>query len=288
MNERLVLSESRPLRARFFDYERFTYPWHFHSEYEIIYIKEGTGMRFVGNNTDKYGPGDVLLIGSNLPHYMKSDDDVRLSGDCTLRVKGTIVQFEKGFMCPSINNYPQFIKIKHLLEESQNGLYLNTGSSSRLADLLDAIPVETGVDQITSFLQLLKEMSEVTSRQAISASSTSGVVNGAPCDASRIDKIISYLNKHYTRRIGLDEIASFAAMNPAAFCRFFKSKTGKSLKTYLSDMRIAYACKLLLLESDRNIMQISAECGFDTVSYFNKIFKKNTGYTPTQYKAMML
>ena len=284
MNERLAISKSYPLRARFYDYKHFTYPWHFHSEYEIIYVKEGTGTRFVGNNMEEFGPGDFLLIGSNLPHYMKSDE-VYLSEDSILRVKGTIIQFEQEFMHHSINNYPHFIKIKNLLEDSQKGVYFNTRSSTKLAELLDRIPTETGIDQITSFLQLLKEMSEVTQRKLIS---TSDFINDVPYTVSRIDKIISYLNKNYTRNISLNEIASFAAMNPTAFCRFFKSETGKSLKNYLLDMRIAYACKLLLLKDDKNIMQISTECGFDTISYFNKTFKKSTGHTPTQYKEMML
>ena len=67
MNEQLPISKSSPLKARFYDYPYFTYPWHFHTEYEIIYVKEGTGMRFVGNNAEKYADGDILLLGSDLP-----------------------------------------------------------------------------------------------------------------------------------------------------------------------------------------------------------------------------
>ncbi len=188
MNEQLPISKSSPLKARFYDYPYFTYPWHFHTEYEIIYVKEGT------------------------------------------------------------------------------------------------IPVETGVDQITSFLQLLKEMANVASRSVLS---TSDFENDIIYDGSRIDKIIVYLNKNYTRQIYLNEISSLAAMNPAAFCRFFKSKTGKSFKNYILEMRIGYACKLLLM-GDMNISQISVECGFDTISHFNKSFKKHTGFTPSYYKKMML
>ena len=80
MNEQLPISKSSPLKARFYDYPYFTYPWHFHTEYEIIYVKEGTGMRFVGNNAEKYADGDILLLGSDLPHYMKSDEVYRQEG----------------------------------------------------------------------------------------------------------------------------------------------------------------------------------------------------------------
>lgn len=282
INERLPISKSLPLKARFYDYACFTYPWHFHSEYEIIYIQEGTGARFVGNSIDKYVAGDVILIGSNLPHYMKSDEAYYTEGSA-LRVKGTIIQFEKDFMYHAINYYPHFAKIKKMLDDSQRGLYFPARSTAKLRPLLDTIPLEVGINQITSFLQLLKEMSEIKARQIISSADFN---NETVYDTSRIDKVISFLNKNYNRSVHLDEVASLAAMNSTAFCRFFKSKTGKSLKNYILDMRIGYACKLLLMD-DLNISQISVECGFDTISHFNKTFKKNTGYTPSQYKEVM-
>ncbi len=283
MNERLPISKSAPLKARFFDYEHFTYPLHFHTEYEIIYIKEGTGTRFVGNNITKYQAGDILLIGSNLPHFMKSDE-VYHSGNTDLRVKGTIIQFEKEFMYYAINHYPHFIKIKNLFQESQRGIYFAAGNFPKLQDLIEKIPLENGLNQLMSFLEILKEMSETENKQIIS---TTDFVNETIYDTARIDKIMSYLNKNYTRNVSLDEIASFAAMNSSAFCRYFKSKTGKSFKNYILDMRIGYACKLLLME-DMSISQLSSECGFETISHFNKTFKKNTGHVPSQYRKTML
>lgn len=283
INEQLPISTSLPLRARFYDYQHFTYPWHFHSEYEIIYIEESTGTRFVGNDIHQFAAGDVILIGSNLPHYMKSDEAYH-AGDSLLRVKGTIIQFEKDFMYHAINHYPHFAKIKKMLDESGRGVYFPARSTARLKPLLATIPLATGIDQITSFLQLLKEMSEVKTRQIISSADFG---NETLYDTSRIDKVIAYLNKNYNRPVHLEEVASLAAMNPTAFCRFFKSKTGKSLKNYILDMRIGYACKLLLMDH-LNISQISVECGFDTISHFNKTFKKITGYTPSQYKEVMV
>jgi len=283
MNERLPISKSSPLKTRFFDYEHFSYPLHFHSEYEIIYIEKGTGTRFLGNNIAQYKAGDILLIGSNLPHFMKSDDAYH-SGNIDLRVKGTIIQFEKDFMYYAINHYPHFIKIKKLLQDSLRGIYFSSAKSPKLQDLLAKLPLESGLNQLMLFLELLKEMSETNNKQIIS---TSDFINETIYDTARIDKIISYLNKNYTRNISLDEIASFAAMNTSAFCRYFKSKTGKSFKNYILDMRIGYACTLLLME-DISISQLSSQCGFDTISHFNKTFKKNMGYVPSEYRKVMI
>lgn len=94
---------------------------------------------------------------------------------------------------------------------------------------------------------------------------------------------MTFLNKHYTQPICLEDVASYAAMNPTAFCRFFKENTGKTFRQHITDMRIGYACKLLL-NGKWNISEISLECGFESVAHFNRCFKKHTGMTPTSYR----
>ncbi|MDL2241502.1 AraC family transcriptional regulator [Bacteroidales bacterium OttesenSCG-928-L03] len=282
INEQLPISPSAPLKARYYDYEHFTYPWHFHSEWEIIYIREGEGTWFAGNTIEAYSEGDIILFGSNLPHCMKSGE--AYFAELGLRVKGTIIQFEKDFMYHSINHYPQFVRIKKLLEESKQCVHFPAKGAKVLGQLMERIPQEQGMEQFVSFLELLHEMTKAESRTVITSSY---VPNELAVYSSRIDKILSYLNMNYTRPVDLDEITSLAAMNRTAFCRFFKRNTGKTLKQYILDMRIAYACKLLLMEG-MNISQISVECGFETISHFNKTFKKTTGYPPTLYREIIL
>ena len=140
------------------------------------------------------------------------------------------------------------------------------------------------MNQLILFLEVLKKMSETDNRQTIS---TTDFVNETIYDTARIDKIISYLNKNYNRQISIEEIASFDLMNASDFCRYFKSKTVKSFKNYILDMQISFTCKLLLMENI-SISQLSIQCGFETISHFNKTFKKNTGYVPSQYRKTML
>ena len=103
----------------------------------------------------------------------------------------------------------------------------------------------------------------------------------------RLDKIISFVNKNYTRKITLEEIASFSAMNKSAFCRYFKKETGKSFIQFLMEMRIGYACKLLLM-NNTSVAEVGVECGFESISHFNQLFKKLKGFTPTDYRRNML
>ena len=141
------------------------------------------------------------------------------SGNNDLRVKGTIIQFEKEFMYYAINHYPHFIKIKNLFQESQRGIYFaDLSRFPKLQYLLEKIPLENGLNQLMLFLEILKEMSETENRQTIS---TTDFVNETIYDTARIDKVISFLNKNYTRNVSLEEIASFAAMNSVCFLPLF-------------------------------------------------------------------
>ncbi|MDR3142816.1 MAG: AraC family transcriptional regulator [Tannerellaceae bacterium] len=284
MNEKLPISEANPIRPRYYDYAHFTYPWHFHSQYEIIYVKKSTGLCFVGDCIEKYSDGDLILLGTNLPHYLLSDD-IYKTGNQELRVKGTIIQFEKDFMSYSIEHYPQFLQIKTFLEESKRGIFFRQLDSMQIIGLLDDFPTFKGFDQITNLLLLLQKMATYGNRQLLASPLYYEVF--PTLGNKRIEKIISFINSNYTRDISLTEISSMAAMNPSAFCRYFKENTGKTYVQYVMDMRIGYACKLLALNK-MNVSQISVECGFDSISNFNRTFKQATQFTPTQYQQKIL
>lgn len=307
INEQLRISESNPIKARRYDYDRFTYPWHFHSQYEIIYVEKSSGLCFVGDCIERFAEGDVVLLGPNLPHYMRSDDAYR-GDDPRLRVQGTIIQFEENFMQYSFGHYPQFRRIRLLLEEAGRGVLFRTAATSFSAastetaasaettvstgtaaetgdtvrERMSVFPRLTGFCQLTGLLELLQAMALFPSKRLLAS----------PCyyeqfptaGDKRIDKVISYINSHYTRPLRLDDIAGMASMNSSAFCRFFKDATKKTFLQYVADMRIGYACKLLTI-GDMEVAQIAVECGFDSIPHFNRVFKQLTGLTPTQYRS---
>ena len=284
INEKLQISESNPIRARYYDYDRFTYPWHFHSQYEVIYVKEGCGRSFVGDCVESYSAGDLILFGSNLPHYMRSDD-IYHSEQSTLRVQGTIIQFEENFMQYSFDYYPQFRQIRQLLEASKRGIIFPKQGNAQVIELISSSPELQGLRQITGLLDLLQGLATASCRRTLA--SLCYYEKFPVLGNKRIDKIISFINSNYTRALKLDEIAGMASMNSSAFCRFFKEVTGKTFLQYVMDMRIGYACKLLVI-GDMEILQIAVECGFDSISHFNRTFKQLTGLTPTQYRGQMM
>ena len=141
------------------------------------------------------------------------------------------------------------------------------------------------LQQVTNLLTILQELATCKKKSILA---TPHFYKSFPkLGDNRIEKIISYININYTRNISLVEIASLAAMNASSFCRYFKEQTGKTFTEYVMDMRIGYACKLLTL-GEKSINQIGIECGFESITHFNRMFKRQTKFTPTLYKQKIL
>lgn len=276
MNEQLLITESNPIKARCYDYDRFFYPWHFHSQYELLYVRQSFGQCFVGDAVEPFAEGDLFLFGSHLPHYMRSDDSFR-PGQSDYRVQGTIIQFEQNFMDYSIAHYPQFQQISQLLQESVRGIRF----PHQDRDYFQQFPLLTGMEQICQLLQLLQRLAVQEDRKVLA--SPLYYKQFPVMGDKRIDKIISYLNSNYTHRLRLDDVASMASMNSAAFCRYFRQATGQTLLQYLQGMRVGYACQLLMVGS-MEISQIALECGFESITQFNRCFKQEMKMTPSQYR----
>lgn len=277
LNEQLDITRTNPIKARTFNYPRFTYPLHFHSEYELIFVEQGRGQCLVGDNVTDYGSGEAILFGSNLPHCMQTfREDAENEA---FRVKGIIIQFEKDFMQYSFSHYIQFNSIRNLLEEARRGIHFRL--TDGMTETVRQIPRTEGVAQIIHILSLLQSLSALRGKQAIASPNYSS--DASAFTDKKLGKIITYLSKQYTKEVRLADVASFTAMSPASFCRYFKASTGKTLTQFIHEMRIGYACKLLSAGT-MNISQVSAVCGYESITPFNRHFRAITGMTPTQYR----
>lgn len=157
LNERIAISSSNPIRARFYDYRGFTYPWHFHSEYELMYVEQGYGRCLVGDSIIDYRAGDLIFFGSGLPHCMQNCPEAQENE--TYHVCGVNVQLEKDFMQYSFSHYTQFASIRSLLEKAHRGIRFPLAGKSEITDCLKRIPVSHGVEQIIQILTLLQALS---------------------------------------------------------------------------------------------------------------------------------
>lgn len=285
MYEQLGLTSGSPIKVKRCDYDYFKYPWHFHDEYEIVYIIRSTGTRFVGNSIEPFADGDLVFFGSMLPH-MYRNDDIYHQGTPSLRVHAITIQFSKDFFNHAILNYPEFLKIKKLLDAARYGICFGPTPNAPIRRRIESLPNKKGLERLLECIHILSMMSRTTHKRRLNDDSVEQHLPPAAeariCGDSRIYKVLGKLNREYVREINLEEIAQAAGMNSSAFCRYFKEKTGKSTLQYINELRIGYACKLLLT-GELSVTQICYECGYNNISNFNRHFKRITRHTPSEY-----
>ncbi|MBN1985722.1 MAG: AraC family transcriptional regulator [Prolixibacteraceae bacterium] len=257
----------------------FTYPWHFHTEYELLYVMEGTGTSFVADSIQPFESGDLVLLGSNLPHFWKNDQSYTTEGS-KKKVKYIVIQFPDDFFHDQISKYPEFCLIGALLERSARGIRFQPPVVSQVSETIIEMTETKGFERIILLMQVLQMLA--TTKEYILLAGEYYQQKNFEANSDRLTRVMHFINTRYQHNIKLEEVAEMAHLHPAAFCRFFKEKTGKSLLQYVNDMRISYACKLII-EHRETISQVCFEVGFNNLSNFNRTFKKQTGFTPTEY-----
>ncbi len=258
----------------------FKNPWHFHPELELTLILESTGTHFIGNSISAFYKNELTLTGPNLPHYWRNDP-VYYQKESDLKAEAIIVRFSEHFLGKDFFQLPEMRHINQLFRLSGRGLIINNNTKEQIATKMGDMLAMDGAERIIHLLQILHTLANSTDYEILSSIGFSQTFGKS--DTERIHKIYTYVLENYLRPIQLDEVAAVANMNPAAFCRYFKVKTGKTFIQFLHEIRIGYACKLLI-EGKFNVAQVCYESGFQNQSYFIKQFKRITHQTPLQYQ----
>ncbi len=257
----------------------FTYPWHFHSEIEILYVIEGSGTSFVADNIESFSSGDLAILGSNLPHFWRSDEKYH-SANSKENINYIVLQFPRDLFHEPVFEYPEFHLIQQLFKRASRGIRFVPPFSDKAGKKIIKIAQSTGFQRVIYFLQLLHQMAKTEDYRMLAGELYHQQNHDFTND--RLTKVLHFLATGYQQKIELEKVADIAHLHPSAFCRFFKEKTGKSLFEYVSDMRISYACRLIT-EGKLSVSQICYESGFNNLSNFNRTFKRNTGFTPSAY-----
>lgn len=279
MHEQIDFPGRSPVKVKFREMPHFTYPWHFHNEFELLYIIDGFGTRFVADNIEKFTSGDLVLVGSNVPHFWRSDD-VYLKSDGSRKVKYIVIQFPSDFLREEISRYPEYHSIGELLERAARGVKFSEEVSEKMKPKIIRITRKPGFERIILLQKLLYELSVIKNYRQLAGELYR--MENHHFDSDRLTRVMHFLSTNYQKKIELETVAGIANLHPSAFCRFFREKTGKSLSEYINDMRIGYACRLVI-EGKLSVSQIGFECGFNNISNFNRTFKKHTGFTPSGY-----
>lgn len=254
--------------------------WHYHPEIELIHFKKGEGAQFIGDNIKRFKPGDIVLIGPQLPHYWRFDDTYFEEGS-RLQADVRVVHFAENFWGDQFLQLPENVNIKGVLEKARRGLQITGKTRQKVAELLELLLTSDGSMRIMLLIEALNTIAECKQLNVLSSIGFKQELVEAESD--RVNAIYDYSLKNFKRKIQLEEIAAVANISPNSFCRYFKSRTRKTYSQFLIEIRVGQACKLLI-ENNLSIKQLCYESGFNNFTSFHKYFKMITGKSPLNYQ----
>ncbi|WP_152285579.1 AraC family transcriptional regulator [Flavicella marina] len=256
--------------------DRFQF-WHFHPELELVYVNNGGGKRHIGNHISYFKNSQLLLIGSNLPHMGFTD---RL----TINGSETIVQMKPDFLGKEFLHLPEMEAIHKLFERAKMGMLFNPAVKKEVGPKITKLVNYQGIERLLKLIEILQELAITENYTLLNAQDFAMEVYQQ--DNDRVDQIFKYITKNFKSHISLEDIANEVNMTPPSFCRYLKKVTGKTFTALVNEYRIVHASKLLA-EKPTSITDICYESGFNNFSHFNKIFKKKTGWSPSNYRNEM-
>lgn len=258
----------------------FANPWHFHDELELTYIIKSDGTKFIGDHISEFKPGEIILLGSRLPHYWRNHDHYYQSIDDE-GVEAIVIRFNFNYAGNDFLKIPPMRKVLDLLNDAKRGIILNEENNTELHQKLVGFLLLNESEKIVSLTSILLSIAD---QKKYSYLCSIGYAHQYKSnDIEKIDTVYNYVLNNFRAQLSVVDIAEKCNMNTAAFCRYFKKKTGKTFKDFMNEIRLGNATSLLL-KDDLTIAQIAFESGFNNPSYFNRLFKRMTGKTPKAYR----
>lgn len=262
--------------------EPYFFPsWHFHPEYEIMLVLEGTGIRFVGDSMERFQPGDLVFYGNKIPHLYRSDV-AYYQKDSSLISKAIVVYFKEHFLGPDFWDLPNIMPVKKLFSYSKRGIkFKGEAKNGLMREIQQLDDQKDGIEKIIDLLTILKIMAGTREYDLLSSSAFTKYIEEDDCE--RINKVYQFIMDNYAENPSLEHVSEIANMSATAFCRYFKSRTNKTYTQFLNEIKIGNACKLLI-DNNQSISQVCFEIGFNNFTHFNSQFKKIIGLTPREYQ----
>ncbi|WP_338872150.1 AraC family transcriptional regulator [Spirosoma sp. SC4-14] len=251
--------------------------WHYHPEYEIVYIPFGNGRRRVGTNVSYYEEGELAFIGPNLPH-------LNFSSGKKGQFEEIVVQLREDFLGESFLQRPELASIRRLFERSHVGLVFGTHTKQLVAPSLKQLPEQPPYERMLTLLRVLKQLADALDVEPLHADGVQFDLN--PKEQERINRVCHYVEHHYARPLDIRQVADLASLTVPAFCRYFKRMTQLTFTDFVNEYRVNQARRML--QSSRTVADVGFAVGFNNLSHFNKTFRDVTGQTPSAYRKSLV
>ena len=254
----------------------FTFPVHFHPEYELNYISNAKGAkRIIGDHIDEIDDLELVLVGPNIFHCWEDFHNT------ATQIHEITIQFPADLIGEGLLSKNVFKPIKELFQHAQRGIAFSRQTIKQVEDKLLTISKKNGFDSILELQSLLFDLA--TSRNQRLLTNASFQRANDFYNSESIEKMYNYIKENYNKKIKLEEVAKLLNMSVISFTRLIKQHTGKSFIDFLNEMRLGLATRQLI-ETNTSVAQICFNCGFNNVSNFNRIFKRKQGVTPSEFR----
>lgn len=249
----------------------FRWDYHCHPELELVYVCNGTGRRHVGNHVSYYQDGDLVLIGSQLPHSGFGYGSEGVHEEIVVQFKQETFERE---------TLPEIRFIETLFEQARMGMCFYGDTKKEMGKKIRELPGLGSFERFLVMMEVLKELA--SSREYIVLNESTRTFGFTPKDQSRLKKVYDYLEQKYHHAVNMEEVAGLVNLSVPAFCNYFKKTVGMTYTDFVNDYRIRKACQMLL--THKSMLDVGFECGFSSQSYFSKVFKKIKGKTPMEFR----
>lgn len=268
---------NRTFNIRYDFITTFGTKWHYHPEIELHYLIKGSGIRFIGENINNFESDELILLGSNIPHTWKCN--VQNSNE--EHVEALVMHLHPDSLGQVFLALPEAKQTKKIFSLANKGLLYYGKTKVKAINLMRKLEKAKDLDRIIYLLKLLKLLSKSQEYEIISSQYDPTKINKA--DEKRLNKILNYTFANFKNKISIEDVAELSNLSLTSFCRYFKSATQKSYFDFLTDIRINYACRLLV-NSEQPVKSIAEESGFENTSNFYRHFKRYKNSTPNDYK----
>lgn len=248
----------------------FVWQFHYHPEYEIVFVPGGSGTRHVGNHLSTYHQGDLVLIGSNLPHSGFGLNSLGLHEEIVLQVRPECIPL----------HFTEMQTVATLLDRARFGISFSGPTREQVGALMAGMIGQPPFKKMIMLLEVLEKLAVCEEYITLNSSIVSPAFLSR--HQARLQKVFSYVEKEYANGVQVQSAARLVGLSVPSFCNFFKKTTQITFSDFVNQYRIQKSC--MLLHQDKSISEICFECGFNNVTYFNRLFKQIMNETPSVFK----
>lgn len=233
-------------------------------------------MRYIGDSMEPFEEDDLVLVGSGLPHRWTNKDNHQGNSEAI------VIHFQEDFLGNDFLNKPEFTYISSLFDKAKQGVVFSRTTAKNIKPRIKRLLDINGLERLLEFLSILEYLEKNGEYKLLS--SPSFIVSTDKRDCDRVNSVCNYVINNLNQEISLPNVASLVHMTPNYFCRYFKKITHKTFVTFVNEVKIGHACRLLI-ETDNTISQVSFASGFRNITNFNKQFKAIKKMSPSEYRS---